>query len=356
MEGPGNGGGESFGQHRSFPRGIDVVKAAQDITGIDVDNGAIDGDFCTGIQKVDLEGVGGAEGRFCLAGVSTLSRTASAGGIAVKAWRRPDRRSAISSPSPSAVGTGAPWTVTGRTASRTGVSALRPGQMARAPRAAAKSATAGNQRRRRRRGSSAGYRIGGLEAIGGPRSEALRHNAVPGFGKLSAPPRLPRTGQHLFEGDGAFAGRHLLGRMVPGCGGAGEHLVKDYAERIEIRSHTERLAVEQFRRHVIVSAGRAAEGRAFLTGRLEAGQSEIGNDGADGAFGRLREDHVGGLQIAVDHALAMRLGETGAELQREIASFAWRQGTVRANMGEQRLALEEFHTEEFDFSPRVWTE
>ena len=95
---------------------------------------------------------------------------------------------------------------------------------------------------------------------------------------------------------------------------AGQHFVEDAAERVDIRAGIGRFAFPLLRRHV---GGRAhhhaAGGDRFILARFR--QSEIQN--LDAGF---RDHDVAGLEIAVNDALAVRLGQRGQRSARHRAS------------------------------------
>jgi len=79
------------------------------------------------------------------------------------------------------------------------------------------------------------------------------------------------------------------------------------------------------------------------------GQPEIGNHCPCRAVGRLGENHVGALQVAVDHNLAVSPGQPGANLQRNRPRFRLRQRSP-ANSLRQGLPIQPFHGQEFQWT------
>jgi hypothetical protein len=85
------------------------------------------------------------------------------------------------------------------------------------------------------------------------------------------------------------------------------HLIEDEPQRVEIAAEGDLFAGELLRGHV---GGRPHPHVPFLHVRGQTRQAEIGD-----ADLPLPIDHdVGGLQVAVDHALVVGRGQTGADL------------------------------------------
>jgi len=107
-----------------------------------------------------------------------------------------------------------------------------------------------------------------------------------------------------------------------------------------------------FRRHV----GRGAQGDA------QGGQRRLAGRGADGLgdakvgdHGVLpREEHVVRLDIAMDHAFGVSVGQRVRHLAQNPHRFAHRQLPLAGQLGAQRLALDERHdvVEEIAGRPR----
>ncbi len=114
---------------------------------------------------------------------------------------------------------------------------------------------------------------------------------------------------------------------------AAEQLVQHQAERIDVAAHRHFPALELLRRHV---GGRA--GSDLLSGR----QSKVDDD--DAAFAI--EQQVRGLQVAMQHALVMRRGESRADLPRELDSLVAGYAADSAQQRGQVLALYVLHRQE----------
>ncbi len=99
---------------------------------------------------------------------------------------------------------------------------------------------------------------------------------------------------------------------------AGEHFVENGAETPEVRAEIDGLAGSLFGGHVERrAAGRAIDGDGSGAG---AGEAEI-DDAGDAVLGH---DDVAGLDIAVEDAVFMGLGETGGDLPGNPESFGKR--------------------------------
>ncbi len=118
----------------------------------------------------------------------------------------------------------------------------------------------------------------------------------------------------------------LLGVLAPPLGErrrlerlpSGEELVEDEAERVDVALDRRALARELLGRHV---GGRARDLRAALVVVDADGEPEVRDLRAAASV-----DHdVAGLQVAVEHALVVRRGETRAELARDLDRLVLRE-------------------------------
>ena len=130
---------------------------------------------------------------------------------------------------------------------------------------------------------------------------------------------------------------------------AGEDLVQHQAERVDVALDGDFLARELLGRHV----GRRAVAHfgAFDLAR-QSGQSEIGEQHLAAAV----EHDVGRLQVAMQHALFVRGGESGAELARDLERLVAGQPADAPQQRAQVFAIHVFHREEvqpFDFAEVV---
>ncbi len=142
-----------------------------------------------------------------------------------------------------------------------------------------------------------------------------------------------------------------LGARLPLEGAlARGHLVEDRAERELVRAEVHRLPARLLGRHV---AGRAHDrsrfGRRGDRGRKDGGvlgrrlgqlgQAEV--EDLDVAV--LRDHQVLGLQVPMDDAGAMRLGQSLGDLDGKIEEPARRQRLSRSEQLAERLSLDELH-------------
>jgi hypothetical protein len=130
---------------------------------------------------------------------------------------------------------------------------------------------------------------------------------------------------------------------------AGEQLVQEDAEREHVAPRVHRGAACLLRRHVRhgpeQDTWRRGEHRALAApvGRHALGQAEV--DDLDAALPR--EQHVGGLEIPVDDAVGMRVGEGIADLHGQPEGTLEGNGAPIDQRG-QRRARHEFHGDEVD--------
>ena len=112
---------------------------------------------------------------------------------------------------------------------------------------------------------------------------------------------------------------------------AGQHLVHRHAERVDVRGE-HRLAVELLRRHVRRAAD---DGRAVRRDLEEARGAEVG----DLQHVVLGDEHVGGPQVAMDHALAVRVVDGVADLAGEVERAIELERALERDDVLERLAL-----------------
>ena len=116
---------------------------------------------------------------------------------------------------------------------------------------------------------------------------------------------------------------------------AGDHLVEHHTEREDVGRGGGRRTAPQFRRHVAGCAAGGSLERRCRCGIGGARQSEVGDDGAGVAAGARDQYDVAGLQIAVDDALTMCLGDAGRNLNRNGARLGERNGAAEQAAGER---------------------
>ncbi len=120
---------------------------------------------------------------------------------------------------------------------------------------------------------------------------------------------------------------------------AGEHLVQDEAERIDVAARRDGRAGELLGRHVRRGAG--ADLRALEIGG-EPGQAEVGDAHVAAAV----DHHVFGLQVAVQHAAVVCGGEARAQLAGYLDRLVGRQAADAPQQGREVFAVHELHGQE----------
>ncbi len=120
-------------------------------------------------------------------------------------------------------------------------------------------------------------------------------------------------------------------------------------QRINIRGDTCLLSQKQLGRHVVGRSSRLADRLRAAFGELELGQPEVGEHRPRAALGRLAQNNVAALEVPVDHALAVRLGQTGAGLERNFPRLFFRHGSRALDPAGERLARKELHAKEVHF-------
>ena len=120
---------------------------------------------------------------------------------------------------------------------------------------------------------------------------------------------------------------------------AGEELVQQQAEAVDVAAHRDLAPLQLLRRHV----GRRARPDVVARKRLgQGGEAEVGD--ADVALAV--EHHVRGLEVAVEDALLVRGGEPAAELARDFEGLVGRQPPDAPHERGEVLAVDELHREE----------
>ena len=116
---------------------------------------------------------------------------------------------------------------------------------------------------------------------------------------------------------------------------AGEELVEDEAERVDVAARRDLAAGELLGRHV----GRRAGADRF-TG--DAGEAEVG----DADLAAAVEHDVRRLEIAMDDAALVRGGESGADLPRDLERAIFREAADAAEQRREILAVHVLHRQE----------
>jgi hypothetical protein len=183
--------------------------------------------------------------------------------------------------------------------------------------------------------------VRGPEALLGPLLEAPAHDALEGgrdvAGGLEQARRVVPE-DRVERLDRALAPEGPL---------AGEHLVEDGSEREDVGAGVHRLAAHLLGGHVAHRAhDPAGLGRErhrghflpFLGHRVLPGEAEV--EHLD--LPRAEQEHVLGLQVAVDDALLVRRGQPARDLEGDLDGLAGRQRAVLQALA-QRLALQQLH-------------
>ncbi len=121
---------------------------------------------------------------------------------------------------------------------------------------------------------------------------------------------------------------------------SGQHLVHRHAQRVDVRGE-HRLAVELFGRHV----GRAADDRRAVRGNLEEAR---GAEVRDLQHVVLADEHVGRTQVAMKHALPVRVVDGVADLAGEVERARQLDRALERDDVLERLARHVLHHDEED--------
>ena len=184
----------------------------------------------------------------------------------------------------------------------------------------------------------------GREAVRGIALEAPQDRAVPRGRQVGR--RSPRRGRRLLE----LLQRDRQRRVAVERLAAGDHLVEDDAERVDVGRGRQGAALDLLGRHVVRRAEHGLRLRQRRPARRlrAAREAEVGDDDPHAARPPLvgREHDVAALEVAVDHAGVVRGGERRGHLldQRQRVRRPHPAGALEA-LGE-RLAGEQLHREE----------
>ena len=96
----------------------------------------------------------------------------------------------------------------------------------------------------------------------------------------------------------------------------GENFIQDNPQGVDITALIAAFALALFRRHIVRRTGDGAGG-GKLRAADDARHAEIGQNGGAAA----QQHHIGGLDIAVHHALAVRIGNGGCNVVEDVVHF-----------------------------------
>src|ERR1035441_7204450 len=100
--------------------------------------------------------------------------------------------------------------------------------------------------------------------------------------------------------------------------------------------------------HVVRRSAAAARRGSALDG-LRGGDTEIRDDGPDGAPRRTYDEDVARLQVAVNETLAVRLDNSGADLAGDFPRLGLGYRPIAIDLFRQRLPIDELHRQKFHF-------
>ncbi len=122
-----------------------------------------------------------------------------------------------------------------------------------------------------------------------------------------------------------------------------KQLVRDHADRVQVRLQSDIRAHELFGRHVVRRAEHVAD-LGELRG-LDARDAEI----ADLDPAVVVDQDVGRLDVAMDNACRMRVAESVEQLADDLADFAHFVADFLLQVLGERLAVDELHHDVRDF-------
>ncbi len=173
-------------------------------------------------------------------------------------------------------------------------------------------------------------------ALGGGREGAVDRVAERG-GEIGAPAR--QRLEWTADPAGGLGRVGAADGIVPG-----EGLVQDEGQRVDVRRLARGLAFGLLRGHVGQRAEDVARaGEDVLAGH--AGAAEVGQLGRlVGLLAAIRDEHVVGLDVAVDHAAGVGVGERTAEGDADLEHLAVEEAPV-GDQARERAALDELRDE-----------
>ena len=196
---------------------------------------------------------------------------------------------------------------------------------------------------RRRRSASTVSRRSGFERRRGAGCRLASRRGVAWRLRIDAGDRRARTDRLRFTDDADDVGRCAAGEPVRQP--AGEQLVEQHAERVDIRGGRDRLAANLFgagvfRRHQLQPGRGRRERLAGELGIEQLGDPEVQQLGR--AIGD--HEHVGRLDVAVDDQVLVRVLDGRADVTKELQA---RGGVepVRIAVVDDRLPFDVLHRE-----------
>ena len=182
--------------------------------------------------------------------------------------------------------------------------------------------------------------LGGGAALVDGRSERAGQRLPPAFGELGDAAGEVRRSAAGARGAGAHRGVGE-GKL------AGEHLVGDDAQCVDVRRRSEWRARGLFRGHVRGRADVASgAGERALSLAHGAGHAEVGDHDPGAAVRPGDEEHVAALEVAVEHAVRVGGAERGGHLAEERLGLLGAEAPAAGEGGGERLAVEQLHHQE----------
>ena len=193
-------------------------------------------------------------------------------------------------------------------------------------------------------GEDADEVLGGRAALldGGRKRAAQR--LPPPLGELGGAPA--EVGRRAAGARGAGADRRVTEGQL-----AGEHLVGDDSQGVDIGRRSEGGARGLLRRHVRGGADVASRaGEAALSLAHGAGHAKVGDHHPGASVGTGDEEHVAALEVTMEDAVGVGCGERGGHLAEERLGLVGAEAAAAGDGGGERLSVEQLHDEEQDLA------